>query len=262
MNELRAANVAVGVADFAHFLLFRSSIRQRADWLGAEPAQGRVVWDIDKIKQLDDAQFVLYSLEQDSPERQVLADAYARHELTGLVQQLKPNEIESLCNRAEVLAQQRERSGGTGPQIKRCPQKNGQGAKLGYFAKKLLLADDVALQGYLRTTKKTAPFSIYVYGHTHAAKYPWTVSATPEWNVSVVNTGAFQRIASDKFVAMLPASVRDDPAFLSKLQPEQLPECYSFVTLKGTADEPTAALRFWRRKGGAGSWGEGSACDQ
>lgn len=267
MKELRGAGVAIGGFDFMHFLLFRSSIRQRFDWLGEKPEPGGVEWDIDKIKRLDDAEFVLYSVEPTSPERQVLADAYAKGELAGLVRQLRTNEIELLCNRAEVFAQQREHSGGGGPQIKRCPQKNSQGARLGYFAKKLLLADDVVLKGYLRRTKSALPnprkpFQIYIYGHTHSAKYPWIVDASPEWDVSVVNTGAFQRIASDKFVAKLPASVRDDPAFLSKLKPEQLPECYSFVTLKGTPAEPTAALRFWRRKDAAGGWGEAGACDQ
>lgn len=265
MKELRTKGVVLGIADFAHLLRFRSSIRQRIDWLGDQPDNKRVEWDVTRIKRDKDAEFVLYSLESGSAERQVLADAYAKGQLAGLTDELKEDEIAALCDRSEVLAQRRDQTDRR-PQSKRCPQRNGEGAKLGYFANKLLLADDVALAGYLRKTQQAllVPHrqpSVYVYGHTHSAKHPWKVEATPEWSVTVVNTGAFQRIANDRFIARLPSSVRDDTHFLSKLQPEQLPACYSFVKLTGKPAEPTA-LRFWRRDEKSGNWGESVACDR
>lgn len=264
MRYLRAKGVVFGVADFAHFLLLRSTIEQRFDWLGEAPAESHVEWDIARIRKTDHAGFVLDSLEPRSPQRQVLADAFAKGELSSLLKQLTDEDIQTLCDRIEFFAQQRSQQADK-PAIEHCPSKAGSDANLGYFAGKILKKDDEDLIAYLARTRSTLPtaqrsFVVYVYGHTHSAKQPRPVAVTPEWEVSVVNTGAFQRIASHEFIDSLPEGIRAAPAFLATLTLEQLPECYSFVSLQHAAKKPSAVLRYWRRDPKSKDWGEAEDC--
>jgi UDP-2,3-diacylglucosamine pyrophosphatase LpxH len=264
IRELGARGVVVGVHEFAYFLLVRSTVKQRFDWLGPQPpAEGEAEWDLALIRKDYDAALVIESLPRDAPERQVLAAAYPRGELAGLLPELSDQELVMLCDRIEVTAGVAEPAGAAPAQ--RCPKQGGRDANLGYFAGKLLKRDDDELTSYLsqareQTTAGGAPFRLFVFGHTHAAAQPRPLKVAPEWEVSVVNTGAFQRIATPEFIASLPAAEVDDPAFLSKLKLEGLPDCYSFVMLKGAGPATVAALRFWTRSAGAKTWRESESC--
>ena len=264
IRELGARGVVVGVHEFAYFLLVRSTVKQLFDWLGPQPtAEGEAEWDLPLIRKDYDAALLIESLPRDAPERQVLAAAYPRGELAGLIAELSDEELVTLCDRIEVVAGTAGRAGAAPAQ--RCPKQGGRDANLGYFAGKLLKRDDDDLASYLSQAREQilgggVPFSLFVFGHTHAAAQPRPLKVAPEWGVSVVNTGAFQRIATQEFIASLPAAEVEDPAFLSKLKLERLPDCYSFVMLKGTGPATAAALRFWTRPASAKTWRESESC--
>ena len=192
----------------------------------------------------------------------MLADAHQKGELSTLLGQLTDEDIRTLCDRIEFLAQQG--SAGAKP-IERCPKTVEKNAGLGYFAGKLLKRDDEDMIAYLLKTQSALSepfrsFTIFVYGHTHSAHQPRVVKVTPEWEVSVVNTGAFQRIASPEFIASISANERNDPAFLANLTLERLPDCYSFVTLKSVGKKTSAQLRYWRADSKTKKWTEEEDC--
>lgn len=264
IRDLGSKGVVVAIHEFAYFLLVRSSLEQRFDWLGSTRQEGRVEWDAGRIRKDNSAAFVLDSLPADAPERQVLAEAHRKGELSALVGQLTNEDIQTLCDRIEFLAQLR-RAGSEA--IERCPKVVETDANLGYFAGRLLSRDDSDMIAYLAKTqtelrKPLGAFTLFVYGHTHSARQPRPIKITPEWEVSVVNTGAFQRIASPEFIAGIPESERSDPAFLSKLTLDRLPDCYSFVALKSVGNNTVAQLRYWRGDAKAKKWTEGEDCNR
>ncbi|HKQ82937.1 MAG TPA: metallophosphoesterase [Steroidobacteraceae bacterium] len=264
VNDLGAKGLAVGTAELYYFFTMRSTIEQRFDWLGQEPEAGQVEWNVAQIRKENDARFVVDSLEPGSPEQQVLLAAYRKRELASLFGQLTDEDIQTACDRVELFRAERAKEPGK-PPIESCPSTAGADANLGYFAGKVLQRDDQDMIAYLADTQNKLPdrsraFALYVYGHTHSAKQPRPVEVTPEWEVTVVNTGAFQRIASHDFIAGLPVAERNDPTFLSKLTLDRLPECYSFVALKNAGQKPAAALRYWRRDAKTQPWRETEEC--
>ena len=59
IKNLRAKGVVVGIDQFAYFLLIRSSLEQRFDWLGRPPQGGDAEWDIARIRKDNNVTFVL-----------------------------------------------------------------------------------------------------------------------------------------------------------------------------------------------------------
>jgi UDP-2,3-diacylglucosamine pyrophosphatase LpxH len=262
IRELGTSGVVVGIGDFAYFLLVRSTFDQMLDWLGGADEGGDVAWDVAQIRKSNDVALLIGSLPLQSPERAALAEAHRRGELASLLGRLTDDEISMLCDRAEFLLRKDESAPSTGTQ---CPTLTAKDGNLGYFAGKLLKRDDDDLMLYLAKAREDLklqknPFKLFVYGHTHSARQPRPIKVTPEWEVSVVNTGAFQRIASAEFIASLPLAERNSPTFLSDLKLERLPECYSFVRLKRQGYPASGELRFWRREAVTGRWEEGEAC--
>ena len=70
----------------------------------------------------------------------------------------------------------------------------------------------------------------------------------------VINGGAWQRTITP---VQLERSLSGRP--LQSLQPEDLPPCYSFVSIPSYADTPTPVVRYWRQQD-AGAWGIGASC--
>ena len=89
--------------------------------------------------------------------------------------------------------------------------------------------------------KRSADFpdmKVFIYAHTHLLEEPWKVGLGLTSNVTVLNTGAFQRLIDvagyDARVKKMKLTKRSDG--LTKISLESLSPCYSFVRVAASAD--------------------------
>jgi UDP-2,3-diacylglucosamine pyrophosphatase LpxH len=99
-------------------------------------------------------------------------------------------------------------------------------------------------------------FRLFVYGHTHRWENTWSVAVQNDKNITVVNTGAFQRLVNDDaFKAMADARNIKPVVALSQLTPEDLSPCYSAVIVPPGDPRNTARLTLWKMsESGEGSF--------
>jgi hypothetical protein len=114
---------------------------------------------------------------------------------------------------------------------------------------------------------------VFVYGHTHELQCPKDVRPEGLVPITVVNTGAFQRLADDDKFTKKATNMQLTPArALSRLTVDDLPACYSAVLLTYKDGEPSVEVKNWLmdETGGIGQFVEpwdcrcaklGSACD-
>src|SRR5205807_9892172 len=84
------------------------------------------------------------------------------------------------------------------------------------------------------------------FGHSHTAKKAFTPHRhiRPDWPVSVINTGAWQRIASLDQMQALECG-RSAKAVLTETPLSALPACYSSVVVDPYTTNPVPLLRYW-----------------
>ncbi len=246
---------AGAIRRFFRFFLFQQSLRQAGSALGSE---GRSEWNVAALRG-EDASFFMDVIAVD-PHLRALGGQLR----PGAADGFEPGamsawELDALCIAKEQVAGAR-----------RCPRTSTSLSALTVGA---TTTPQQRLVSYLRTTlpQVAAPgariASVYVFGHTHAAALPVQVSlgdmAFGSADVTTVNTGAFQRIATP---GQIDAILRT-PAQRGKrpldLQPEDLPACYTFVWIAPYSIErkPVPQVQRWSRDMGQLRTGEGTCHD-
>jgi len=167
---------------------------------------------------------------------------------------LSDEEIAELCDYRLALAELDRRNREISPVLP-CPLKE---EKLGAIKEYVFGSWDRRFENRLNWLLEMLPESerpsrrleVYVYGHTHKAHSIRRVFKEEEWNPAILNTGAFQRIASPKQLESIQNERKiSDEEMLLKLNPENLPPCYSFVRIwpynSDTGERPKPVLLYW-----------------
>lgn len=236
VNQAGFENAKEAVRRFARFFIYEESLRQAVTALGK---RGPVQWDYAAVRANPVAFFldVLPAATRPAADAAVLAPAA-----------LTEHEIDALCAAKEKL-----------PAAGKCQRPAGN---LGALAKGAVQTDEQRMVGYLRHVLPRVAgvdvrlADVYVFGHTHSAVAPHVVGLGEVGHgmarINVVNTGAFQRVASP---AQIDAVLRQ-PANAGRrpldLMPEDLPACYNFVWIEPYAARAAAPRLYRWEKGDAG----------
>ena len=175
------------------------------------------------------------------------------------------DELRLLCDRAfairldEVNHKLRSDTGMPCPG----PQVMGDAAEntLGSISESLFRERDKVIAEHLKRLRSSLPdnpeFKAYVFSHTHRAVLPFQPIRTGKFLPWVVNSGAWQRTVTPRQLES--QKKNKSAAEIMKMQPEQLPPCYSFVWLKPNQVKPE--LYSWQRTGTTWS-ASGSQCSE
>lgn len=233
---------AADVARFLHFNLFETSLAQKGSFLGGgesgptnRPPEG---WDIAAGRAMGHELFTL-ALPTDDPfvVASQAADEQAaalRSELGRLAATLPPEDISELCDRVAVATDGKRRCVRT----------------LGYAVQGMVRAKSDVVAAYLREVLARpghGRMRTYVYGHTHLLETRWPVRPIPGREVSVHNTGAFQRVVDEPgFLARARARGLAAPDALKALSVEDLAPCYGAVLIGLGTARPQGKTVLWR----------------
>lgn len=216
------AGTAADLARFIAFNLFETSVIQKIHVLGDDDEHyPQPAWDI-AFARSQGYKLFSDSLAADDPFRGRILEQGGdgdalRAQLTGLARQLSDEDIEQLC--AHLAA----RNGSTS-----CLHKV-QGAVI----QTVINTKRGVLRAHLRGRLQSHPKVIYfVYAHTHQLEEPWAVELSGARKVMIANTGAFQRTIDEaSFKALLAAKGVSEDVALKKIALEDLPACYTFVSI-------------------------------
>jgi UDP-2,3-diacylglucosamine pyrophosphatase LpxH len=236
------------VGRFAQFLLFQQSWLQAKQFAGGDAA-GLPEWNLEEIDQSTSEarwKFIAGSIGRDDPLAQELDAMAAELPFIGLLSQ---EQLRAACERRLTL-----RANGGSTAAEACPQSGvlgsvSEGVSAMIFSGTQARAYRERLISIReRIGARSVPFATYVYGHTHHEHVACSPFATDaDWQPRVINDGAWQRTASEEVFCTLVEN-RDPKEVLKKLRPEDLPACYPFVRIRGSADPQ---LRYWVQPQGA-----------
>ena len=243
--------------------LFQISWRQASHGLGDEWSQGD--WDIDHVRKIEGNRFIFESFSEDDPLRMIIKEAYERNSLRLSIDDLTDDEIRTLCDYRQLQCLIKDEEGKKRT-IAPCVSKNaGLGDDtdeegLGALSISLFRSRDRTFRNYLNAVRENLNesnpnlpfFKVYVYGHTHRAEsgfYPFPDDAS--WCPIVVNCGAWQRrIGVEDLKKIQDTRNYTDREVLRKLQPEDLTEPYTYITVPKYQNESDlkVILKYWRIK--------------
>jgi len=261
-------NFAVDAAGrFLRFLAFDTSLRQKLAFLGQQErddvdnrlggaAAADAEWDVAAVRTGDAGRFLIESMPFDT-----IRAAAEQARPTIDWRDVSDDNLTALCDQRKVLIEYYSRRPDqlpAGKSISPCALRPGNAASLGYVADKVLGLDLRNRRKHIERMSREIgrQFDVYVYGHTHKAVEPTSQKIASRRRVSIVNTGAFQRLVTVKQLTDLARSLnRPLPEIFAQLTPEQLPACYSFVRVAPYGDGiPKAELLWWTQS--QGSWTE------
>jgi UDP-2,3-diacylglucosamine pyrophosphatase LpxH len=218
------------VARFIAFNLFEASLAQKGQSLGTEATEG-------KPCTRPEAEALGYRLfasalppgdpfkaQLEGNSEQALA---LQKQLTDLTKTLSDEELAQICR-----------------------QRTSTGTLGGLLESTFVPRQDV-LRTHLQMRLTTFPkMKVFVYAHTHQLEPPWNLRLGLGSSVSVLNTGAFQRLVDERgFRRRLEQFKLTNPADgLSQLALESLAPCYSFVEVpRGIGSTRSmAATKLWK----------------
>lgn len=257
---------------FLAFLAFDTTLRQKLSSLGRGAADNgdlmlgstppRDVWDISGIRAGNTKEFFVQSMPLDEL-RLVAQQTESDLSWDGV----SDEDIAELCEqRAVLIAYYAAHPAQRVPaeaKIEPCPVKPDAERSLGRVADQVLNRDAANRRKHLRAAsgEVSKRFEVYVYGHTHSAASPFKQKIQNLWQASVVNTGAFQRLASsDEIQRMAAGSGETATQVFAKLLPEQMKPCYSFVRIRPYVPDgkPKVELMWWALE--AGKFDEHASC--
>lgn len=233
-------------------------------------------WNIGEIKNSNDERFIsdlstiIEKLPLKSGINRIALKRTAEEGMLGLKpSDLSDDEIIALCNLRAALIENMTREKQT-VSIVNCPTTEPGKLRI----QKYIWGEDAVfrthLQTFLQEKHKELPsiggnkpkFDVFIYGHTHGAhdgdKYK--IELPGYWVPKVFNTGAWIRVINPEQLKNLIVSKKlDDSEVLPKLNPEDLPPCYSFVTIKPYKEDPIAELNYWSLDSN-GAWRISNAC--
>jgi hypothetical protein len=245
VREAGLKPAAEATGKFLRFFLLESSLAQFGSALGG----GKGSWSIPATR-AKPPEFFLDVLAADLQSGEALAAAKSGGFAPA---KFSDDEINIICLAKASLLRDGHKN------ISPCPP---EGDEMGGAIKGLLFSIEDIQREYLKGVRNEvsgpggSPFSVYVYGHTHKAhvEHPLAVvdPVFGDFGVTLINTGAFQRIASkEQLGRILAALKKDSPGFsVFDLRPEHLPACYTFVRIGPYSANPSPALHNWRKVDG------------
>jgi len=252
MAERGPVGSATDMARFVAFNVFQTSLAQKAGFLGrsddeeqgATDAADRARRRRERAQALGHKLFLqilapadpLHPLiQEDSPAGRAL-----RQELDGLLSSMDDPEVEALCLQAA-------QDDGYDP----CADP----ASLGMLGQRLLFSKAQVMRPHLEGIRARHPaMTVFVYGHTHAAEAAWEVKLEDGRTVTVLNSGAFQRLVDDEGFRKRSAAWEHPSRGLVELGIEDLAPCYTSVVIEQREGRPDPRLEAWHcPETGAGS---------
>ncbi|HYC44418.1 MAG TPA: hypothetical protein VED01_02940 [Burkholderiales bacterium] len=290
-NELYGAKLAMREAGLAvtldaiakgfQFLLFGQSWDQFAALLGDKDDQmlgaggGAPDWDLKAIRKQGDS-FLVESLPRTDPIRPAAEKAVAEGKLGLRLATLDDAQIRELCDLRAALYEAARTKSQPAP-VDLCPGQRSLGAiksaLMTTVAQRMKHRVDQLRASLPATGRPNKDFSVYVYGHTHSAhnvcKPVQALSAklpSDAWNPAVINSGAWQRVISQRLFEEWQQDAKKKNKPLSAYTPEDLPECYSMVVIPSYQQDPKAKpepqLLFWARDPETKTWDFLDICPQ
>lgn len=268
----------------------------KTDWqqFRMDLARGQTpVWELAKVR-AQGPKFLVDSIMSDDPFKPMAGKALADGKLTQLMARMSDEELTTICNyraavrrsrrRMEIWVTQFPEEGPSAVECPRTPETVGSefsdfwGTRDSIFARRI----EEAGKGAPATAK---PIVALLHAHTHMAdrsqagyERQTAGGLAPEGfspfrnklSPVAINGGAFQRVITPVALRAL-AARRDRRAAtpqtidqtinpeLIRMQPDDLPACYSFIDVRPYTDAPKAVVRYWRHteKGG---WEVGNNC--
>jgi hypothetical protein len=235
MADRGFSGTAADVARFLTFNVFETSLDQKMQALEV-PGEPGVPPAFDRATAIAAAPALLLgSLPANDPFRQRLEkdddEAKAiRKELADLAASMSDEELKMLCQNV-ILADKRNLCApalGALVESKLIPRQ-------AVFAKHI--AERVSHQG---------SFDVFIYAHTHRWERAWKVPLPGRADVTVLNTGAFQRLVDEEgFLQRAKARNMTPVQALNQLRPEDLAPCYGVIVVTPRANGIETELRMW-----------------
>lgn len=234
-------STAGDVARFIAFNLFETSLAQKETALGASEVDPNDPnrWDPKRAREQIGYKLFLESLAKDDPLRAEIKGPDAtsqalRAELDALAHdntRLTDAEVRALCDRLEV---------------RKAPQKCAVATAGAFIESKLVPRRHVVgahVEDHLRADGR---LRIFVYGHTHDFEKGWPLKIAGGVQVTVHNTGAFQRTVDEAaFLTRIAQKNLAASDALRKIKLEDLPPCYSAVIVT-YSPSGVPASKTWR----------------
>ncbi len=232
------------VARFIAFNAYETSPTQLSQALGQPESTGE--WDVYVGRAMGHRLFAL-SLASEDPFRKTLLGKSTeagklRKELDALARdpmRLPDGEVKLLCaqlalrTKNEVVCRVR---------------------MAGALVQGLVSTREAVLAGHLRERMKKQELSqmrVFVYGHTHQLEEASIVAVTDLRRVTVLNTGAFQRVVDEPgFLSIAAKKGWTAPEALRNMSAKDLPACYSAVVVAMGAPIPEARTVLWNMEEG------------
>lgn len=285
VSEAKLIEVGAAVTRGLKFFLFGQSYDQFSQLLGDQQKRGlpaalgadpayRPRWDIVRVRAGANASFLLGSFLNDKDhmvmEAKRLASA-GKIDLAPTIGQLTDDELDRLCQYRYL--KWRSRPADRRDPAELCPVTDPQEfQRLGAITRNLLHSDSELDRARLKqraelVSKSHAPlsgkFDYYIWGHTHRADVRQVTTDEAGWNPRMINTGAWQRVASSRqlyklYLDMKAASKEQ----VLQQEVDKLPPCYTYVYVGpyGKVEVPEPLLLTWYRDDKLKRWRTGDSC--
>lgn len=252
------------IAGFVNFVFFKVSWDQFTSGLGEQDGTPPK-WDTAAIK-AEGPRFFLDSIPNDHPFYGATKQALEEGKLTASFLDVARNEndIRTICDERAALVKIQKELPTSERTMTECPR---QGGTLGALGEALFRARNTVLAEHLEKICRNLegcvqnPFSVFVFSHTHLAVPGYSPIKNGSWRPLVINTGAWQRVVTPNELSMLRQERHlTDAEVLNKLEPEDLPACYSVILIPAytETEKPTPVLRYWKQQQ-EGGWGFSSS---
>jgi len=224
------------VAKFIAFNIFETSVAQKAASLGRKP-DGSKPCTHTEVEALGH-RLVLGALKPDDPfrlqaEEKTPEAQRLREELDGLVKAMSDADVQHLCA-AQVDT-----------------------TTLGAFLESTFVPRKEILRGHLEERITTYPkAAVFIYGHTHQYESAWELKLNGGREVTVLNSGAFQRLIDEKgYLKRVEEMDLGDRKHegLSRISLESLAPCYGMVLVRRYGGVRIPEAKMWYMpEGGTG----------
>ncbi len=240
---------AKDMARFVAFNLFETAIQQKGAALG-DSSQRDPKWDVALGRKMGHLLFA-NALPVDDPFREALlgdgdAAAALRVELDNLARdpaRTKDAEVEMLCDQIA---------------IRKATKSQCAPSHLGAGAERLLVPRKRVMRDHLRSRIAQPGLEnvrVFIYGHTHLLEEAWTIDMSSFVRMTVLNSGAFQRVVDEAgFLARVNSRPGLTPSEALRIfQPEDLSPCYTAVLVPYDDATPRPrTVRWYAQEGAAG----------
>ena len=218
---------ASDVARFIAFNLYETSMTQKEASLGKEngeePAREACSKDLAHrlfIEALPPDDPFRIQAEGKSPEAQELRDM-----LDALAKDLPEEDVAQICAQRTAA--------------------NELGAALATFEAMFVPRAKVLYKPVADRLTAYPKMELFVYGHTHQLEEPWSLKIEDKSTITVLNSGAFQRLVDKPGFLQRSESFASPQEGLRKISLEALAPCYSVVLVRYKDGLPNAETSLW-----------------